>query len=243
MKKIAIALLLLVSTITFGQEKVLLRLNYKKGDKYQTHMKMKQDMGVMVMDMEMTMEMFVEAVKDKKYDLKNNFTFFSTVMEQGGEKMVYNSKMKDEELSGEAKKMASTMKPLLETTIFLNMDDLGNSKLIKLVPEVAGVTQLKDQMSSVQYPKEQVSVGSTWVNVQKTNNIGMEMTYTVTEITKDYVLADITGKVSLMPGAKIGGKLKIDRTTGIPSYMNMKLEAEMMGVTMKMDSEVNMKKI
>ncbi len=243
MKKIVTALLLLSTVVSFGQEKVLLRLNVKKGDKYQTHMVMKQDMGVMVMDMEMIMDMLVEEAKSKDYNVKNQFTYFSTKMEQGGQKLNYNSKMKEEELNAEQKKFANTMKPLLETIIFLNMDKLGNSKLIKLVPEVAGVTKLKDQMSTVIYPEEAVEVGSTWENTQKTNGAEMVLTYKVTKITKDFVFADISGKIDLIPGAKINGSVQIDRNSGMASAVKMDIDANMMGMSMKTNSEVTIKKI
>lgn len=243
MKKIAIALLLLVSTITYGQEKVKLRLKFDKGDIYKTHMVMKQDMGMVVMDMEMSMEMLVQDVKDQDYNVKNNFTYFSTKIEQEDKKLNYNSNMKDEELDDETKEFADKMKPLLETTIFLSMDKLGKSKLLKLVPEVTGVTKLKDQMSSVIYPEEEVSVGSYWTNTQNTEGIEMETTYKVTQITDDFVIADISGKMSLVPNAKINGNVKINRSTGMVSTMKMNIDINMMGVVMKTNSEITVEKI
>lgn len=243
MKKLAVIALLLVSAISFGQEKVKLRLNLNKGDKYQTHMKMNQDMGVMVMDMEMKMDMLVQAKKSINYEVKNNFTYLSTLMEQGAMKINYNSNMKEEELTPEAKQFADKMKPMLETSIYLNMDRLGKSELIKLVPDVPGVTQLKDQMSSVTYPEDPVGVGSTWVNVQKSNGADMELTYKVTKIEKDFVFADVTGKSSVLAGAKITGKLKIDRKSGLPSTMTMNIDVSMMGVNMKTRSDISVKKI
>ncbi|AUC14647.1 hypothetical protein BTO06_05610 [Tenacibaculum sp. SZ-18] len=243
MKKLAVIGLLLGSTISFGQEKVKLRLNLNKGEKYQTHMKINQVTEPTIMEMEMKMEMLVEAKKSINYEVKNNFTYLSALNKHGAIKINYNSNMKEEELTPQDKKFADKMKPILETSIYLNMDRLGKSELIKLVPDVPEVTQLKDQISSVTYPEDAVGIGSTWVNVQKSNGADMELTYKVTKIEKDFVFADITGKSSVLTGAIITGKLKIDRKSGLPSTMTMNIDVSMMGVNMKTKSDISIKKI
>ena len=69
MTKKIIALLLFVSTITLAQEKVLLRLNYEKGDSYTMTMKMAQEMGMgeMTNNMDIQMEYDVTGVSDDTY--------------------------------------------------------------------------------------------------------------------------------------------------------------------------------
>ena len=69
MTKKIIALLLFVSTITLAQEKVLLRLNYEKGDSYTITMKMAQEMGMgeMTNNMDIQMEYDVTGVSDDTY--------------------------------------------------------------------------------------------------------------------------------------------------------------------------------
>ena len=69
MTKKIIALLLFVSTITLAQEKILLRLNYEKGDSYTMTMKMAQEMGMgeMTNNMDIQMEYDVTGVSDDTY--------------------------------------------------------------------------------------------------------------------------------------------------------------------------------
>ena len=65
MKKVLLALLLCVSILGFSQDKVLLRLNYEKGDKYEVKTVMNQDMGeVMTKCMTMSMNLNVTNVED-----------------------------------------------------------------------------------------------------------------------------------------------------------------------------------
>jgi hypothetical protein len=244
MKKIAIALLLLITTIAYGQEKVKLRLKYNKGDQYQTQMLVKQDMGIMKMDMEMKMNMTVEKVNGgTSYDTKSNITYVATDLDQGGQKVSYNSNMKEAELTPMSKHFATRMNPMLKTTFYVNLNKLGKSELIKLEPNDVGALKLKDQMSTVTYPEEAIGVGSTWVNTQKNNNVEMKLTYTVTEINKTTIKASISGAISSLPDAKIWGTLLINRKSGVATDTNLNMEFETMGQKMKSNTDVKVRKL
>ncbi|MFY7672517.1 hypothetical protein ACOSP6_15655 [Tenacibaculum sp. MEBiC06402] len=243
MKKIAIALLLLASTITYGQEKVKLRVKYKKGDTYQTHLVLNQDMGLMKMDVEMKMNMLVGEKKGNSHDTKSNFVYVATDVDQGGQKVSYNSNMNEAELTPMAKQFAATMSPMLKTTFYVNIDDLGKSKIIKLEPKNEGALKMQDQMNAVVFPEEAVSVGYSWVKTQKSNNVEMELTYTITVITKSEVKASIKGKMSSLPDAKIWGSLSIDRKTGVTTNTKLNMEFETMGQKMKSTTDIKVSKI
>lgn len=233
MKKIVLGLLLVVTTISFAQEKVLLRLNYKKGDKYEMSMKMKQDMGPALMDMTMNMQIDIDDKANNTYQTRTKFTYLSTVVLQAGEEKVnYNSDMKDEELSEEAKKFREQMKPMLAGVIFSEVTKLGENKIVKVEPNMPGVEKMANN-NSVVYPEEAVSVGSEWTNVQGNQGMKMEITYKVTEITKEKILTDVTGKMEIMPTAKISGNIEIDRANGIPTKSVINIEMDAMGTKMK----------
>ena len=235
MKKIVLGLLLLTTTINFAQEKVLLRLNYKKGDKYEMSMKMKNDMGPALMDMTMNMQIDIDDVVNETYQTRTKFTYLSTTVLQGGEEKVnYNSSMKEEELSEEAKKFRSEMQPMLDGIIFSEVTNLGENKIIKVEPNMPVMDKMANQSNNtVVYPNEAVSVGSEWVNIQDNQGMKMEITYKVTGITKEKVLADVIGKMEIMPTAKITGNIEIDRITGIPMKSIINVEIDAMGTKMK----------
>ncbi|OSY88229.1 hypothetical protein WH52_05460 [Tenacibaculum holothuriorum] len=239
MKKLLAVLLVVIATSINAQEKVLLRLNYKKGDKYALSMKMKQDMGAALMDMKMDMEIDVDEEANETYLTRTKYTYLSMVVLQGAtEKVNYNSNMKEEELSAEAKKFKSQMQPLLETLIFTEVTKLGENKIVKISPDTPGIDKLVNQSNkTVVYPKEKVGVGSEWKNTQENQGMSMETTYKVIKITKDKIIADVTGKLSMMPSAEITGSLEIDRATGAPSKTVINMEMDMMGNKIKSNVE------
>ncbi|WP_299839713.1 DUF6263 family protein [uncultured Tenacibaculum sp.] len=229
-KRITFLIIITLSLVSKAQEKVLLRLNYKKGDRYETYMKMNQDLGEAVMKMEMKMNMLVEGVTsdNKSYDTKNQFTYLGTIItNKGKEEVNYNSDMKEEDLSDDAKKFRKDMATLLATKIFINVDKRGKSVLTKLEPEqVKDIEQLTNQFQSVVYPEKAVSVGSSWKSTQNSNGIEIEITYTIKEITDTLVKAELFGKIPLLPGARIEGDLEIDKKTGVALKSSFKMKAD-----------------
>ena len=235
MKKFLVVLLLSVSAISMSQEKVLLRLNYEVGANYEMSMKMNNDMGVALMDMDMNMNIEVTGKEEESFLTKTSFTYMAMKVLQGAEEKVnYNSNMKDEELSAEGKKFKNQLAPMMEAVIFSKTNNLGEAKIIKVEPNTPGIEQYTNQSNrSVIYPKEEVTVGSTWTNTQNNQGISMELTYTVKEITKDKVFTTLSGNMSMMPGAKITGSTNIDRASGIPIKSVINIEIDMMGKVVK----------
>ncbi|MBA6155273.1 hypothetical protein H3Z83_01860 [Tenacibaculum sp. S7007] len=235
MKKFLVVLLLSVSAISMSQEKVLLRLNYEVGANYEMSMKMNNDMGVALMDMDMNMNIEVTGKEEESFLTKTSFTYMAMKVLQGAEEKVnYNSNMKDEELSAEGKKFKSQIAPMMEAVMFSKTSNLGEAKIIKVEPNTPGIEQYVNQSNrTVVYPKEEVTVGSTWTNTQSNQGISMELTYTVKEITKDKVFTTLSGNMSMMPGAKITGSTNIDRASGIPIKSVINIEIDMMGKVVK----------
>lgn len=244
MKKILVTLLLGITTVSFAQEKVLLRLNYKKGDRYETEMKMNQDMGVGKMEMVVKMQTTVEGKNKDGFDTKMNFTYLSSYAMQGGqEKVNFNTDMKESEMTAEQKQFKASIAPILGTTMFMNVSKLGKNKLVKVEPSVPGVDKLTNQVNTILYPEEPVSVGSTWNKVNSTQGIQVDLTYTVKEITKDKVTAVLKGKSDKLPGSIIEGTVEIDRKSGVPlkSVLNMSISAG--GMSMKNTTIATVRKL
>lgn len=240
MKKI-VTLLLVVFTITsFSQESVLLRLNYKKGDSYLLKMDMKQDMGPVKMNMKMNMKTDVIDVKEKKIETENQFVKIVMDMEAQGEKMHYDSDMKEEDMSAYAKGTHAKMKELKESVITMFYDDLGNIIDAKTKSgSLLSIEAFKDNSSSFVLPKESVKVGSTWSYSKKTGQgVSMEYQYKITEIKKDEILLDVSGKVSELAQGTIKGKAVLSRYNNMLSSMNLDMDMSVMGMNTK--SKVNM---
>lgn len=230
MKKLVAALLLLTTTLSFGQEKVLLRYNYKKGDNYKVTANIAQKMGTM-MDMNITMDMSFDISTVTKEGYTSDVVFDQVLMnmEMNGQKMKYDSKTKEAEMDPFSKGVHTKMQPLLDTSILFEYDKLGNISKTEIISGKADITQFKDNMNSIIYPEEAISVGSEWNGKQKTKE-GVEINYTykVTAIKADKITFDISGTIAAMEG-DVSGNGIIDRKTGNMDEMNIIMNMSVQG--------------
>ncbi|MDO6674679.1 DUF6263 family protein [Tenacibaculum sp. 1_MG-2023] len=232
MKKILIALLLGVTMISTAQEKVLLRLNYEKGQKYTMDMKMAQVIGVGVMtnDMHIQMKYNITSVSDDTYESSSKITKMAMDMKQGGVPMSYDSTKKDEELDETGKMMKSRMKPMLSATIITKGDNLGNILETKVEPSnIQGAKDFSKQSSSVIYPKEAVGVGDTWTKTKSDGAMSFSFTYKVKSISSNNVLIDVSGKVTGAANGDITGTMDIERDSGMPLESNINMTMKIQG--------------
>lgn len=233
-KSILTTLVLVFTLASFAQESVLLRLNYKKGDSYLLKMDMKQDMGIMKMDMKMHLKTDVITVNNGAFNTKNQFVKIAMDMEAQGQEIHYDSDAKEEEMDDLAKGMHAEMKPLKETIILITYDALGNVTESKIEEGKSNIEAFKENMTSFVLPKQEVSVGSTWNNEKtSTKGVKMEYIYKVTAIKEKEVLLDVSGKISELATGNITGTAVLDRETGTLSNMELKLNMEMMGMSVK----------
>ncbi|CAM1367536.1 conserved hypothetical protein [Tenacibaculum sediminilitoris] len=231
MKKILIALFLGVTMVSTAQKKVLLRLNYEKGQKYTMDMKMAQVIGVGVMtnNMHIQMKYDITGVSDDTYESSAKITKMVMDMKQGGVNVSYDSSKKDEELDETGKMMKSRMQPMLSATIMTKGDNLGNILETKVEP--SNIQEAKDftkQSSSVIYPKEAVAVGDTWTKTKNDGAMSFSFTYKVKSISSKNVLIDILGKITGAADGDITGSMDIDRDSGMPleSKINMTMKIQ-----------------
>ena len=239
MTKKIIVLLLFISTITFAQEKVLLRLNYEKGQSYTMDMNMSQVIGdgIMTNDMHIQMKYDITGVSEDTYESSSKITKMAMDMKQGTVNISYDSSKKDEELDETGKMMKSKMQPMLSATIMTKGDNLGNILETKVEPSnIQGAKDITKQSSSVIYPKEAVAVGDTWTKTKNDGAMNFSFTYKVKSISEKNVLIDISGKITGAAEGDITGSMDIDRSTGMPSESKINMTMKIQG----QDASTNM---
>ena len=246
MKKTAITLMLFVFTISVtSQESVLLRYNYKKGDKYQMSMTMKQDMGVLGgMNISMKSDVNIVSVENNKFELSTKANRVQMNVAQGGTEVSFDSDTKEEDLDAEGKKMKTQFDAVLKTITYYSLNDLGEMASVRSEPATPNIAENKDVIGYSVFPKEAVKVGSTWTQDLSPEGMKMSLKYKVKEITKANVIVDITGTIEVM-GIKgsLTGAATIDRATGNTNKMKLNSIIDSQGIKVTMVAEVSIDKV
>ncbi|MGB1168733.1 MAG: DUF6263 family protein [Flavobacteriaceae bacterium] len=235
MKKVLIALLVITSITTTAQESVLLRLNYTKGDSFLVTTESNQNMGSQGgMNMKMTMGMIVDDVVEDNIKTESQITSIVMDMMQGGMTMSYDSNKNDEELDQMGQMLKSQFAPMMESVIYNTLDSQGNVIDTKLDPAIPGMEQMTNRaMNTINYPKEKVSVGSSWTS--ENENQGMKMTtkYTVSSIADGFVTLDLSGDMSGVGTGTIKGKSTVEISSGmsINSEIEITIATQGMNIT------------
>ncbi len=243
MKKIFTLLLLAMSLVSMAQESTLLRVNYNKGDQYIMTMDMKQDMAAMNMLMKMDMSIDVKEVEGDVYNTEMKITRISMDMNQGENKMSYNSDKSDDELDAMGKQMQMQFAPMLDMVIFAKTNNLGEVLETRIEPNIPNADQFANQSSSVVYPKNAVKVGDTWNFEKDSQGMTMDFVYTVKSITKNVVLLDVSGKISVLAEGTISGNMEIDRANGLPLKSSIEMDMSVSGQKIKTSINVTMNKL
>jgi len=246
-KLLMVAFLVISNVVCVAQESVVLKYNYKKGDKYVMEMSLKQNMGI-AGGMSMNMKANVNVVESTKesFKLANKVKRIGADISQGGKTMRYDSNMKDSELDEEGKKMKAQFASLLKATSYTTFDNQGKILSVNVEPSIPGVDQTSNQnlMTYSIFPKEAVKVGSTWTNEQDVQGMKLKIVYKVTKITSTSVMTSLSGNVNLMGvSGKISGTATFDRKTGNTNHMKMDTSISMQGMAMSMGTEATIKKI
>lgn len=243
MKKLLVLFLVVSSTISLAQESVLLRLNYKKGDKYIMSMNMSQNMGTMMsMNMSMKMSQEITNVTGEEYVSEMKIASMKMDMNQGGMSMNFDSSKSDDELDDAGKMMKSQMGPMLKAVITSKGNNLGEVLSTTVEPNTPGTSDLTKQSSNVVYPKNKVKVGDTWDFKKSDKGMNMNFKYTVKTITSKLVVLDVSGTVDGMADGKISGVMNVNRKSGVPVKSNIKMDMTIQGQPMKTNMELTMTK-
>jgi hypothetical protein len=216
MKKALITLLVIISLTVSAQESVLLRLNYTKGDSFLVTTESNQSMGAQGgMNMKMTMGMIVADVEEDNIKTESQITSIVMDMMQGGMTMNYDSN-KSDELDQMGQMLKSQFAPMMEAIIYNTLDHQGNVIDTKLDPAIPGMEQITNgSMTVINYPKEKVSVGSSWTSENENQGMKMITKYTVSSIADGLVTLDVSGDMNGAGTGTIKGKTTIEISSGI----------------------------
>ena len=222
------------SALSFAQEEVLLRLNYKKGDVYKIEMKMMNDLGNSnSMNMNFMMNQEIKNVTSEEYTAEAKIKKIVANVSQAGISIQYDSSKKEEELDAMAKMMKPQIDPILNTLIIVKGDKLGNVIETKTIPNLPQNSNLTSQTNNVVYPKKSVKIGDTWNSTKKENGLDFDYTYTVTSITPKNVALKVMGKISGSGEGDLKGEIDIDKKTGIPTESKLDMNIKINGNNFK----------
>ena len=245
MKKVLIALLVITTLSATAQESVLLRLNYTKGDSYLVTTESNQSMGAQGgMNMKMTMGMIVADVEEEIIKTESQITSIVMDMMQGGMTMNYDSNKSDEELDQMGQMLKSQFAPMMEAVIYNTLDLQGNVIDTKLDPAIPGMEQITNRaMNTINYPKEKISVGSSWTS--ENENQGMKMTtkYTVSSIADGLVTLDVSGDMSGAGTGTIKGKSTVEISSGISNNSEIEITIATQGMNITATTKITVSKM
>ncbi len=246
-KLLMIAFLIVGNVVVVAQESVVLKYNYKKGDKYVVEMSVKQNMGMAGQtSMMLTANMNINESSKENFIMANKIKRIIADMSQGGKSVNYDSNKKDSELDAQGKQLKTQFASVLKTTSYTTFDKSGKILNVKIEPSIPGVNPSANQglMTYSVFPKEAVKVGSTWTNDQDIQGMKLKMVYTVTKITSTSVETSISGDINVMGiSGKLTGSATFDRKTGNTDYMKLDTSVSMQGMTMSMGTEATIKKV
>jgi hypothetical protein len=235
MNRILLVLFVLTNLVLSAQESVVLRLNFDAGDSYTTTVQLDQKMGAQGgMTMTMAMNSLVSNADSEAIALESKINSIVMNMDQGGMTMNYDSTKSDEELDQMGQMMKSQFDPLLKATIFNSMDLYGNVLETRMEPSLAGMEQFTVNQNAINFPKEAISVGSSWVS--ETSQQGMNVTtkYAVNTITDGMVLLDISGTVSGIGEGSLKGTSSVDISNGLQTNATVEMTVSVQGMEMNL---------
>tara|TARA_R110002049_G_scaffold82223_8_gene209305 strand:+ start:8871 stop:9605 length:735 start_codon:yes stop_codon:yes gene_type:complete len=222
MKKLLFLFVLATTINVSAQESVLLRVNYKKGDAYLVKIDQSQKMGAQGgVDMKMSMDMNVTNVMGDTVSTSTKIKSIDMNMLQGGMVMSYNSSMKDDELDDMGKMMKQQFAPMMKATILSKISTQAEILETKIEPSTPAMEQFTKQSKGVAFPKEKVSVGSSWSDETNEQGMNVKTKYTVSKIEGGRVYIDITGSVTGIGTGDVKGNLVVDIKTGLQETVSI----------------------
>jgi hypothetical protein len=223
-------------------QEVTLKVNYKKGDSYLLKMEMKQSLELMGgMNMKSDMVADITEVTEEKITSETRIKRVIVDVLQGAQSFKYDSETKDEDLDMVGVEMKKQFEPMMNAVITQVSDRYGQILEAKVEPKVPGMDNFGQQS---EYPKEPVKVGSTWTSEVADDTSGtITMNYKVDKITDTTLFASITGTASSLPGSTISGSLEVDIASGNPNIVVVKINADVEGSKMSIETAITSTKI
>ena len=244
MKKGILLTLLMMAFAATAQESVLLRLNYNKGDNYVTSIELKQSMGAQGgMNMTMFMNSNISSVNDQSIMLESKVESVVINMNQGGMVMDYDSNKSSEELDQMGQMMKSQFDPILKATIYNSVDRYGNVLEVKVEPSLPRMEQFTGGQNAINFPEEEVSIGSSWESESENQGMKIVTKYTVTNIADGMISLNIAGDVSGIGTGTLIGKSTVEISSGVQTNATIEMNLSAQGIEMNLITTSTMKKI
>jgi len=242
MKKIFVLFVFAVSVQVFAQESALLRVNYNKGDVYEIKMIQQQSTGIQGgSDMTILMDMVVTEVTDETFEAESKITSINMDMNQSGMSMSYDSSKSDDELDAMGKMLKGQLSPMMSAVITSTIDKYGNTLATTVEPSIPSMEQFTNG-AAINYPKEEVKVGSSWTSDNEQQGMTIKTTYTVTEITDGVVYIDIKGDVSGVGTGSMTGTSEVEISTGMAKNNTSEITVTAQGIEVSVSSDIQMTK-
>lgn len=247
MKKIFLLVWLCSSLHTIAQEAVLLRMNYTLSDQYILELQQSQDVSINDVSVSKTLSnstlQYTVAEKDSVgYILQLRYNKLTMDMDQGGQKVTYDSSQPIDENNATAVFLKNQLSPILSSTMYVSISPLGENKVVKVEPEVEGLDAMNNNVFMT-YPKEEVKVGSSWSFEQDNAGITIKSNYTVEKIENGSVFLGIKGTIEGMGTGTLQGSMVIDIESGIQKESTVEMEFSVEGAKSKISTSIKMSKI
>ena len=244
MKKLLLLFVVATSLSAFCQDSVLLRANYNEGDEFLIDLEQSQNMGAAGgMDMKIKMNMSIIKKEGDSFTAASKISTIKMNMLQGGRIMDFDSTKKEEDLDETGKMFKQQFDPMLKALITTKVTNRGEATDIKVEPMAPGMEEFLKQSSSIKYPEEKVSVGSSWSTELNQQGMKIVTKYTVSKIIEGKVYLDVTGDVSGMGAGKVTGAIVIDATTGVQDTANTEVKVSANGAEVIITAKVKTTKI
>jgi len=243
MKNLFVAFILAASIQTYAQESALLRVNYNEGDVYEVKTIQKTSTGIQGgTDMALIMDMAVTEVSDEVIKAESKITSINMDISQNGMSMSYDSSKSDDELDATGKMLKGQLSPMMSAVITSTIDKYGNTLATEIEPSIPGMEQFTNGQATINYPKEEVSVGSSWTSENEQQEMTITTTYTVTKIADGMVYVDIKGDVSGAGTGSMTGTSEIEISTGLAKNTETEITISAQGMEVTVASQVLMSK-
>ena len=220
----------LAFTVSATAQSTLLRLNYKKGEKYNITITQKMTSDMMLMDMTLTSSLHITDSDKDTYSSEMKFTRVVMDVTQGVNNISYDSNKSDDELDQMGLMMKGQMAPMLSAVISAKGTRLGKVISATSSETFQGSNNLGE--SNVIFPEKSVKVGDTFTMEKNQGGNKMKMVYKVVSINASEVKLDMSGSASGEGDATIKGTLIIDRATGVAKSSKIFTKATVMGQEM-----------
>ncbi len=236
-----------------GDRDHLLRYNVEDGDSYNLTFTMSME-GLLTIEMNMGSTLDIISTNDNEIVTRTSFNSISMDMSMSGESVSYDSR--NPYGSEFSNLMHKNISPMLSAKLETTINDRG--RVLK-APDLASIfdnnPNLQAQMSDmtkqmenmfVEYPEEALKIGDSF-DVQLDNEgMSIAAVYTLTGVTvTEYILSvngDIASSDELAVTGTMTGTQTFFRESCMPKSSDMTVRMEVSGMTMTMETSMEVEK-